>query len=81
MQELQRAYAEFLEHFPFPSNGVVEIWTEVGCEKLFQFQEIYLIKLAEMMVKCGQYAELPHHDKVTIGHFSAREKSTNHGEV
>uniref|UniRef100_A0A914D0B3 Uncharacterized protein n=1 Tax=Acrobeloides nanus TaxID=290746 RepID=A0A914D0B3_9BILA len=63
MQELQRAYAEFLEHFPTPPNGEVEIWTEFGCETLFQFQEIYLIKLAEMVVKCGQYAELPHHDK------------------
>lgn len=64
MQELQCAYNEFYAQINPPLEKDIEIWTEFVGNKTFSFVELYLMKLAEMLGKCEQFAELPFLDKV-----------------
>lgn len=63
MQQLQYAFSQFQTIVLPPPNTIIETVTEMDPE-MMKFNEMYITSLADMLMKCEHFAQLPLNDKV-----------------
>lgn len=63
LQQLQYAFARFVEHVQPKDDSVIIAETADKLE-MFKFQEEYVIRLAELVMYCEAFAKLRFEDKV-----------------
>lgn len=65
MQQLQSSFSKFKAWILSMINMPIQLVAHADLE-VFKYFEMYLINLAEMLMKCNSFASLPFNDKVLL---------------